>query len=82
MKIFVFYLGAVWETMKIIENSTSISSKFQCPMCSYGTSNKFDMKKHFLIHTGERPFQCNICGKKFSRNDHLKRHIKGTHFKC
>ncbi|XP_035233337.1 zinc finger protein 271-like [Stegodyphus dumicola] len=36
-----------------------------CPYCSYATSHKGNLKKHIRIHTGERPFSCNICKKKF-----------------
>ncbi|MCP4520389.1 MAG: C2H2-type zinc finger protein, partial [Cytophagales bacterium] len=32
------------------------------------------MKEHVKIHTGEKPFQCEICKRAFSQHSHLKRH--------
>ena len=33
------------------------------------------MKKHMLVHSCKRDFQCEVCDKQFSHKDDLKLHM-------
>lgn len=78
---FIFYLDHVWKRKKTNSNLGSAVPEFQCSWCFYSTPFKADLKKHILTHTGERPYSCHVCGRRFPRKDNLKRHIQGVHFK-
>ncbi|KAK8781021.1 hypothetical protein V5799_017636, partial [Amblyomma americanum] len=43
----------------------------RCSLCSYTTQHLGHMKQHHLVHTGERPYRCNDCGKDFTSNGNL-----------
>lgn len=51
-----------------------------CAYCDYRTPRKGDFTRHVLIHTGEKRFSCNLCGRRFVRKSHLLNHLK-THSK-
>ena len=69
-----------------ISGSAVMAEKSKLPfLCSIeGCGRLFKryehLKRHNLMHTGERPFECDICLKRFSRSDNFNQHKK-THSK-
>ena len=53
--------------------------QWACPYCSKVFPNAADVKKHIRIHTGEKPFECHICGKSFAQKSNCNTHLKKFH---
>ncbi|WAR18157.1 ZG57-like protein [Mya arenaria] len=48
---------------------------FCCMYCGKIFPNKWRTVNHVLIHTGEKPHQCEICHKRFTEKNTLRRHL-------
>ncbi|CAL4062502.1 unnamed protein product, partial [Meganyctiphanes norvegica] len=58
------------------------SSFSSCPTCGqrfHGIYQKYNLKRHLAIHTGERPFSCLHCYATFNQKSNMKRHIETVH---
>ena len=52
---------------------------FCCPLCNKTFNLKGNLKKHYLIHMGKRPFKCQYCSKQFRQKVTLKMHVLRIH---
>ncbi|GIY04841.1 hypothetical protein CDAR_532311 [Caerostris darwini] len=60
--------------LKSSKNSTDKGK--MCDVCKEELSSLYGLKRHMVIHTGEKPFVCNTCKRAFSRSSNLKRHMR------
>ena len=72
-----------WEPMQPMKGGYN---NLDCKICGYTFFHRKELKKHMLVHTGEKPYQCHLCGKSFASatamNKHISNHSQNKPFKC
>jgi len=64
---------------KDAENDSGLSKAASCYECLKTFANKDKLKRHFVIHTGEKAYPCLECDSKFTRKDKLSHHWNVKH---
>ncbi|XP_023173597.2 zinc finger protein 771 isoform X2 [Drosophila hydei] len=59
---------------------------YPCPLCQRPFGTRHNLKRHYMIHTGEKPFSCSKCRKPFRECSTLKKHmvthVRDRWYKC
>lgn len=71
----------------VSSSSSSASSTYECTTCrKVIRGNMNNLRRHMMIHTGEMPYACTYCNKRFRQrytcNAHMKVHKADYEFAC
>ena len=66
---------------KHLKSHSELVKKFDCPYpgCDKKFTALYNQKIHYRIHTGERPYKCNVCGNEYYDRANYKYHVKTSH---
>lgn len=65
-----------------IVSPTSPEDSVLCHLCDSsfkGAFAKYNLKKHLVIHQGDKCFKCSLCSYSTVRKAHVKRHLMTVH---
>ncbi|XP_072235100.1 zinc finger Y-chromosomal protein-like [Leuresthes tenuis] len=60
-------------------NGARPPESFVCHVCGKDKKCRSQLARHVIIHTGERPYACDLCPARFNRHGNLQQHKKRMH---
>ena len=57
----------------------SLDKPYHCPACDMPFYDRTKFRHHYMVHTGERPYSCNLCDFRSRQVGNLNKHIREKH---
>lgn len=71
------------KNMKVAQSSaplaTQATKRHFCNVCNYSSNHTRNLRRHMVIHTGEKQFNCRLCGFRSAQKCVVKRHMLRMH---
>ncbi|XP_076446164.1 uncharacterized protein LOC143283747 [Babylonia areolata] len=61
------------------EHSARLHRRYLCSYCGKSFTAKPNRDRHVRVHTGVKPYKCQLCPQAFYRGDDLKYHVTTKH---
>lgn len=55
------------------------NDRFKCDTCSKCFRDSYILRRHQVVHTGEKPYNCDLCDKGFATKSNLDSHKRSRH---
>ncbi|XP_047039993.1 zinc finger protein 557-like [Helicoverpa zea] len=73
--------GALRKHARAVHQRHRAQAKHVCHTCGKAFRGKSVLVNHVRTHTGEKPFECTECGRRFTQRTAMRTHVKLVHLK-
>lgn len=61
------------------DNICTPRKTFKCPVCDIECPDKGQFRRHYMTHSGEKPYGCNLCPYRCIRKGDVRYHMLRVH---